>query len=152
MTALPIRDATSTYSRAGEILDAFEACTLPASEFSHRRHLLVGWTYLQRHGFPEGALQFRERLKAYVASVGANAKYHETVTWAYMVLMNEEMSLRSPPGESFDSMIERRPDLLDHRHGALSHCYAPEDLEAAEARRVFVLPSFGARHRNSQQL
>lgn len=125
------------------LLDAFEACTLPASEFSHRRHLALGWLYLRRHGFPEGAVIFRERLKAYVASVGAAAKYHETVTWAYMVLLSEEMNLRSAPDEGFDAMIQRRADLLDHRNGAIAHCYSHQELESADAGRVFMLPRRG---------
>ncbi|HKE94418.1 MAG TPA: hypothetical protein VKB34_08955 [Povalibacter sp.] len=123
-----------------QLLQSFEACTLPAAEFSHRRHLSLGWLYLQQYGFPAGVTRFCERLRAYVTSVGAAAKYHETITWAYMALMNEEMSLRSPPGERFDDMVMRRPDLLDHRAGALMRCYTPEQLQSAEARRVFVLP------------
>lgn len=121
-------------------LAAFEACTLPPSQFSHRLHLELGWAYLQRHGFPHGVIRFCERLRAYVEAVGAAAKYHETITWAYMILMNEERTLRSAPGESFDAMVQRRPDFLDHRQGTLSQCYTPEQLESAEARRVLMLP------------
>lgn len=66
---------------ADPTLRAFEDCTLDPARFTHRQHLSIAWTYLQRYGFPEGAVKFRERLKAYVASVGATAKYHETITW-----------------------------------------------------------------------
>ncbi|MBB6093280.1 hypothetical protein HNQ60_002158 [Povalibacter uvarum] len=121
-------------------LQAFEACTLPPAQFSHRLHLSFGWQYLQRYGFPAGAGAFCERLRAYVTAVGAAAKYHETITWAYLALMNEERVLRSTPGESFDSMILRRPDLLDHRSGALAQCYSLDQLDVDAARRVFVLP------------
>jgi len=140
MTAPAIRDEGLGNDQAEATFRAFEAGTLPPADFSHRCHLSVGWTYLQRYGFPEGVVKFRERLKAYVVSVGAAAKYHETVTWAYMALMNEEMSLRSPPGERFESMIERRADLLDHRHGAIAQCYSREQLESEQARQVFTLP------------
>lgn len=130
--SLPERDA--------QLLQAFEACTLPPSQFSHRLHLSFGWHYLQRYGFPAGASAFCERLRAYVAAVGAAAKYHETITWAYLALMNEERMLRSASGESFDSMILRRPDLLDHRSGALAQCYSREQLDTDAARKVFMLP------------
>ena len=123
-----------------ELWNQFENCTLPPSQFSHRLHLAMGWRCLRQHGFPEGVIEFERRLRAYVESVGASAKYHETVTWAYMVLMNEEMTLRSAPDEPFDLMIERRPDLLDHRSGALAQCYPREQLDDAAARCVFVLP------------
>lgn len=122
-------------------LAAFESGTLDPARFNHRLHLSLAWRYLQRDGFPEGALHFRRHLQAYVTKVGADGKYHETITWAYLVLLNEERTLRSPPGESFDAMIRRRPDLLDHRNGAIARCYGQSQLDCAEARRVFLLPT-----------
>jgi hypothetical protein len=124
----------------GDLLSAFEALTLDPAQFSHRRHLEFGWRYLQRYGFPQGAAKFCERLRGYVAHVGAAAKYHETITWAYLVLMNEERTLRSAPGETFDALLARRPDLLDHRGGALSKIYEQAQLDQADSRRVFQLP------------
>lgn len=124
-----------------DTVNAFENGSLDPARFDHRLHLSLAWTYLQRDGFPEGALRFRERLKAYVAAVGAQGKYHETITWAYLVLLNEEMSLRSAPGESFDAMIRRRPDLLDHRGGAIARCYSKAQLDLPDAQRVFLLPT-----------
>lgn len=129
----------------GELLQSFENCTLDPAKFNHRCHLSVAWAYLQRYGFPEGALKFRERLKAYVTHVGATGKYHETITWAYIVLMNEEMTLRSAPEESFDAMVLRRPDLLDHRNGAIARCYSRAELDHPDARKVFMLPAAAAR-------
>ena len=129
----------------GDVLAAFESGSLDPARFSHREHLSVAWKYLQRDGFPEGALNFRRHLQAYVTKVGAAGKYHETITWAYLVLLNEELSLRSPSGETFDAMIQRRPDLLDHRGGAISRCYSKAQLDLPEARRVFLLPDGGLR-------
>ena len=121
-------------------LAAFESGELDPARFDHRLHLSLAWTYLRRDGFPEGALHFRRQLRAYVAKVGADGKYHETITWAYLALLNEEMCLRSPPGETFDAMIQRRPDLLDHRNGAIARRYSKSQLDSSDARRVFLLP------------
>lgn len=142
----------STAAAARQIIDpapgtndatmlAFEQGTLDPAHFSHRIHLALAWQYLQRNGFPEGATQFRHHLKNYVTKVGAQSKYHETITWAYLVLLNEELCLRSPPNESFDAMIQRRPDLLNHRNGPIARCYSKAQLESPEARRVFMLPA-----------
>ncbi|MBL8265315.1 hypothetical protein [Steroidobacter sp.] len=120
---------------------AFEDGSLDPAQFSHRVHLSLAWQYLQRDGFPEGAVQFRNHLQRYVAKVGAQGKYHETISWAYLVLLNEELCLRSSSSESFDAMIQRRPDLLDHRNGAVARRYSVAQLESAEARRVFLLPA-----------
>lgn len=122
------------------IAERFEAATLPPAELSHRVHLALGWHYLQRDGFPAGAAAFVSHLQRYVTAIGANGKYHETITWAYLVLLNEELVLHAAPGEPFDAMIARRPELLDHRSGALRERYTAEELDSAEARAVFVLP------------
>lgn len=128
-------------SLADPTMLAFEQGSLDPAQFNHRLHLSLAWSYLQRDGFPEGALHFRRHLQNYVAKVGAQSKYHETITWAYLVLLNEERCLRSPPGESFDAMLQRRPDLLDHRNGPIGRCYSKSQLDSAEARRVFMLPA-----------
>jgi len=140
MTATPLL-APETADSNSDVLTAFERGTLDPVQFNHRLHLSLAWTYLQRDGFPEGALHFRRHLRAYVAKVGAEGKYHETITWAYLALLNEELSLRSPRGESFDTMIQRRPDLLDHRNGAIACCYRKAQLDSPDARRVFLLPT-----------
>lgn len=120
---------------------AFEEGSLDPAQFNHRLHLSLAWSYLQRDGFPEGALHFRRHLQSYVAKVGAQSKYHETITWAYLVVLNEERCLRSSPDEPFDAMIRRRPDLLDHRSGPIARCYSKAQLDSPEARRVFMLPA-----------
>lgn len=132
--------AASRTQPRSDLRAAFEQCTLSPADFSHRNHLALGWSYLRELGFPDGAARFREQLQAYVAAVGATAKFHETITWAYLVLLNEEMTLRSPPDETFESMIQRRPDLLDHRNGALAQCYPQQQLDSDDARRVLMLP------------
>ena len=131
--------------RDRELVEQFEACTLPPDLFSHRAHVRVAWLYLKEGDLLPTLTRYSEGIKRYAASLGAGTKYHETITWAYLVLLNEEMSLRSPPGESFDDMVLRRPDLLDHRNGAIAQCYTRAELDADDARRVFVLPRTTAR-------
>jgi hypothetical protein len=138
MIATPPLHSTSTGD--GNLLAEFESGTLDPAQFDHRMHLSVAWSYLRRDGFPEGALHFRRHLQTYVVKAGAEGKYHETITWAYLVLLNEELSLRSSPAEAFDTMIKRRPDLLDHRNGAIARCYSKSQLDSPDARSVFLLP------------
>jgi hypothetical protein len=132
LNAAPLDDET--------LVRAFEDGTLDPATFTHRRHLQVAWFYLRRSGFAAGGAELCRQLRKYVAHVGAAAKYHETITWGYLALLNEEMQLRAPADETFDAMIARRPDLLDHRNGALSRRYRADELENPDARRVFMLP------------
>jgi hypothetical protein len=123
------------------LLAAFEESSLPPDEFTHARHLHLAWLHLRLHGFPGGAVRFVNTLKRYVARAGAPAKYHETITWAYIVLLNEELVLRAKSDETFAELVARRPELLSHRGGALSRYYTPEQLGSADARRAFLLPA-----------
>ena len=141
MSAAPVEIHDVVPMGDAELVSAFEDGTLDPSAFTHRRHLQVAWYYLRRHGFAAGGAELCKHLRNFVANVGAAAKYHETITWAYLALLNEEMELRSPAGESFDAMIARRPDLLDHRNGAFSRRYRPAELQNPDARRVFLLPT-----------
>jgi hypothetical protein len=145
MNAIHSSSTDTPADNDGALLRSFENGTLDPAQFSHRRHLQVAWAYLRRDGFTAGAAHFCTHLKAYVASVGATGKYHETITWAYLVLLNEEMSLRTARDESFDEVMSRRPDLLDHRNGAIAQRYTRAELDNPDARRVFMLPSPGTR-------
>ena len=122
-----------------DIVAAFETGSLDPAQFNHRTHLAFGWHYLQRDGFPEGALHFRRHLQNYVAKVGAQSKYHETITWAYLAMIQERMAVRS--FASSEELLAAHPELLDHRTGALAAHYDVAALLASPlARASFVLP------------
>ncbi len=73
------------------LIAAFEAATVPASSWTHRAHLLVGTSYVHRHG-PEGAL---DRLRSGILRLNRShgtpetesRGYHETITRAYVTLL-----------------------------------------------------------------
>jgi hypothetical protein len=83
-----------------EFIAAFEDCTLPPDQFPHRAHVRLAWLYLREGSLLDALMRFVEGLKRYAGSLGASAKYHETVTWAYMFLIHERME--RAPTESFD--------------------------------------------------
>lgn len=119
-----------------EFIEAFEACTLPSDQFPHRAHVRLAWLYLRDAPVLEALPRFVEGLKRYAGSLGAGAKYHETVTWAYMFLIHERMAR----GEhaTFDEFAAANPDLFN---GVLAKYYTPETLESELARRAFVMPA-----------
>src|SRR5262249_5202112 len=76
----------------------FEDASLPVAELDHRAHLRLGWTYLaEETDFALAAWRFRRALRRYADAVGAGAKVHETITWAYLVLLREAMDGRDDP-------------------------------------------------------
>jgi hypothetical protein len=119
----------------------FVDLTLSPERFGHREHLRLAWIALHEHAdFAEAAGRFTRALRRYVTHVGAAAKYHETITWAYLALIREAML-----GQDFadsESFLAAHPELLDHRGGALARRYDVAALTSDPvARRVFVLPT-----------
>ena len=123
------------------LLAAFEALAIAPADFGHRDHLRVAFAMLAREGdLAAAAHAFRTALRRFVAAIGATARYHETLTWAYLALIAERMARRA--FASSHELLEANPDLLDHAHGALARSYDVEAITRSElARRVFVLPT-----------
>jgi hypothetical protein len=122
------------------LVAAFDAAAIAPSAFRHREHVRVGFALLARDGdLARAALAFRAMLRRFAAAIGAEGKYHETLTWAYLVLIADRMHGRSYRS-SFELLADH-PDLLDHRGGALGRSYDVDALTASpRARAVFVLP------------
>jgi hypothetical protein len=118
-----------------DFVAAFEACTLPGPEFTHRQHVRLAWIYLREDSLLPALARFITSLKRYADSLGATTKYHETITYAFMFLIHERMA--RTPAETFDAFADAHPDLFD---GILTRYYRPETLASELARSVFVMP------------
>ena len=133
---LPVTAAKST---AGSFLHAFETGTLAEEDFRHRDHIRAAWLLLHE-GPPAAALQrFSEALKRFAAAHGKSGLYHETITWAYLLLINERME-RGGRHRSWQNFASANADLLTWRPSILQEYYRAETLGSDLARRVFLLP------------
>ncbi len=103
---------------------------------THRAHLALAFECLGQGPFEVGAARFVAQLKAHVEAHGQSAKFHATITWAFLALMAERMA--QAPGLSFEAFLERFPELLDA--GLVRQHYPASVLDSAQARAVFVLP------------
>ncbi|MGE0327377.1 MAG: hypothetical protein AB7K71_39615 [Polyangiaceae bacterium] len=117
---------------------AFESASLAASEFHHRQHLYVAWCYLGEMSAEDALARYVGGLKLLTQKLGVPEKFHATITWAYVALLDDAM--QRSPGVSFDELLERNPGLLDHKSGDLRRYYSQAELDAPEARLRFVLP------------
>lgn len=129
----------TTDDRSGEtaFLAAFESGALNAADFGHRDHLRVAYLMLEHHPFGEAVARVSASLRRLATAHGAPEKYHETVTLAFMVLINERRGAPGAGPGDWEGFIATNPDLLDGR--LLSRYYRPETLRSERARRVFVL-------------
>ncbi len=121
-----------------EFLRSFEDCTLPNTSFHHRDHVRLGWLYLRRYPALEALARFVEGLKRFATANGKPGLYHETITWAYLLLIHERMARCEV--DTWEEFARRNPDLLVWNPSVLDRYYEKETLGSELARRVFVLP------------
>lgn len=121
--------------RDREFVEAFEACTLPPAEFPHRAHVRLAWLYLREGSLLETLRRYSDGIRRYAASLGAAAKYHETITWAFLFLIHERMQRTG--AETFEEFAAANEDLFGP---ILERYYSPETLRSEAARRSFLLP------------
>ena len=119
-----------------EFLAALEDTTLPLSAFDHRAHVWAGYLYLARHGLGGAIERFGTVLKRFAAANGKQGLYHETITVAFLALINEHRAAH--PADRWADFAAANPELLNRN--TLTRFYAPEELASAEARKVFMLP------------
>ena len=118
-----------------EFVAQFEACVLPSSQFHHRNHVRLAWLYLKEAPLLDALTRFRTSLQRYAASLGAAAKYHETITFAFLFLIHERM--QRADAATFDEFADANAELFD---AILLRYYSEETLGSELARRVFVWP------------
>ena len=120
----------------------FESGALAAAAFDHRAHVRLAYVLLAEAP-PERATELmRASLKAFIARNGVDpAKYHETMTAAWILAVHHFMALTEPCA-SADEFIAKNPVLLDSKI-MLTH-YSAGLLFSPEARAGFVEPDLDA--------
>src|SRR4051812_6267430 len=122
-----------------DFVTAFEACALPGEGFHHRDHVRLAWLYLQEMPPSAALVRFTEGLKRFAEFQGKPGLYHETITWAYLLLIRERMARAEEEG-TFEAFAAANPDLLTWKPSILTSYYQAETLGSELARRVFVMP------------
>src|SRR4026209_2803688 len=91
---------------------AFVTAQLPKQSFHHREHVRVAFLCLARAGdLAAGAAEFRAALRRFAEAHGVPYLFHETLTWAYLIVIHERMT-RASFATSAD-FLDANPDLLD---------------------------------------
>jgi hypothetical protein len=94
---------------------------------------------LCRYPALEALERFSEALKRFAAAQGKAQRYHETITWAYLLLIRERLA-RAARTQSWEEFAEQNGDLLKWKGGVLGTLYRQETLDSDLARQTFVLP------------
>ena len=121
-----------------ELCDRFLDASLPADQFHHRQHVHVAWLFVQQHGMPAALGEFSDALKRFAVAKGAHGLYHETITWAFLLIINERQARQA--ASTWAEFAEVNADLLSWKPSILERYYSKELLTSEQARRSFVMP------------
>jgi len=122
-----------------ELIEQFEDGTLPIEGFHHREHVRAAFLYLTKYPVLEALQIFSRTLRRFAETRGKPQLYHQTITWAYIFLIQERMA-RAGSKQSWEEFARDNPDLLVWNDGILTRFYRSETLTSELARTVFLLP------------
>ena len=120
-------------------IDRFEDCTLPNTAFRHTDHLRLTWLYLRMYPLLEALNRFVVGLKRFAASNHHANLYHETITWAFVLITNERIE-RFGSDHTWPEFEERNRDFIEDGRAVLGGFYSSKMIESDLARRVFLMP------------
>ena len=107
-----------------------------ADAFGHRDHIRLAWAQLRDHEPGEALDRVEGTIRHLAAAHGEPAKFHRTITSAWMALVEYHRS--EAPDLEFDAFLDRFPALLDRR--LLDHHFSSELLASSSARERQVAP------------
>jgi len=122
-----------------ELIAQFERGSIPATAFHHADHVRTAFAYLRQCPVLEALQRFSSGLKQFAKAQGKDNLYHETITWAYLFLINERIS-RASNMLTWEQFASANPDLLTWKDSVLKRYYTDEILRSDLAKRVFVFP------------
>ena len=123
-----------------ELVNAFERGIVGEGGFHHAQHVRVAWYYLRHRPLLNALGTFQMRLRSFAAAQNKPDLYHETITTAYVLLINQRVQAHSAREEDWETFAARNADLLSWKPCILQRYYRDETLWSDLARRTFVMP------------
>lgn len=125
-------------SLPGPTIREFESLRFDPASFDHEAHVCVAWRYLQDFELLDAIARYRSTLKRLTSKLGIPEKYHETITWFYMIAVAE-----GAVGEArndWPAFKAENPELFERNPSAIRRHYTNERLNSDNARELFLLP------------
>jgi hypothetical protein len=122
-----------------ELIAKFEDCSLASGSFHHADHVRMAFLYLCRYPVLEALQRFSTSLARFAAANGKPTLYHETITWAFVLLIRERMA-RGSPLLTWPQFVDSNRDLLSWKDNILKQYYRDETLASELARSTFLFP------------
>lgn len=122
-----------------QLIAQFESGAIPSNSFHHADHVRLAFAYLRQYTVLEALEKFPAALQRFAHHHGKPNLYHQTITWAYLLLIHERMARTAQP-QTWEEFAKANPDLLTWKSGILTKYYEDETLQSDLAKRVFIFP------------
>ena len=133
-----LRQGYGAQEAGHHLLERFLDTTLPADQFHHEQHVQVAWLFVREHGMPAALAEFTAAIKRFANANGATGLYHETITWAFLLLIADRQARQS--AATWEQFAARNADLLSWKPSILDRYYSKQLLASDLARRAFLMP------------
>ena len=118
-------------------LSAMESGSYPAEKFKHADHIRLAWICVRRYPPQVAAARIANTIRQFATRLGKGQKYHETITGAWLRLV-EVAHRATPEVTAFDDFLIKHGWLLDRNR--LNAFYSSECLSSNRARTHMVAP------------
>ena len=119
-------------------ITAFEAGAIDAESFDHEAHVYLGWLYVGEYPLIEAVSRFTSALRRLTAALGVPDKYHDTISWFYLLLIAQRSN--EATDNDWETFRRNNNDLFSRDDNILGRYYSEELLRSERARQAFVLP------------
>ena len=119
-------------------LEEFECLEVDPESFDHAAHVYVAWELVTTYPLAEAIQRYSDTLKRLTRALNIEGKYHETITWYFMILIAERQS--TVQAANWEAFVEVNPDLLNDGKTLLESRYSADRLWSEQARKQFLLP------------
>ena len=114
----------------------FESRSLDASLFTHEAHLRLAYIHITNYGLKQAEKNISNQIKNYVAKLGAEDKYNETVTIAAIKAVYHFM--KRSDAEIFPEFIKLHPQLIYNFKGLLMSHYTTDIFNSQLAKQQSI--------------
>jgi hypothetical protein len=117
--------------------EAFESLRIPNEMFHHREHIRLAWIYSCEYPQEQALARMVQGIQAFAKHHCALAKYHHTITVAWMRLVRHAVREASQAPD-FSTFAAAHPHLFHRR--LLEYYYSKARLQSDAARYDWLEP------------
>ena len=116
----------------------FASGSLRPELFTHEAHLRLAWIHIKKYGLDAACENMRDQIKHFVANLGLEDKYHETVTMASTQAVHH--FVQRSKAKSFKDFLTEFPRLKNNFKDLLAQHYSADIFHSETARTTYIEP------------